>query len=170
AAKEAVSHAAALSLARHHGLAAELTRKGVVPGEAMAPYVDRIDEFSRVTTGADWHEILITSYVTSGLLNDFFLRLAGGFSGDVAERLRAIYSSDDGHELLVGQLREAIEQDPPVASRLAMWGRRLVGDTLLIARSVVFRIGESDEARLEPVFTELIAAHTRRMDALGLTA
>jgi hypothetical protein len=29
---------------------------------------------------------------------------------------------------------------------------------------------KSDEARIEPVFTELIAAHTRRMDALGLTA
>jgi hypothetical protein len=29
---------------------------------------------------------------------------------------------------------------------------------------------DSDEARIEPVFTELIAAHTRRMDALGLTA
>ena len=28
----------------------------------------------------------------------------------------------------------------------------------------------SDESRIEPVFTELIAAHTRRMDALGLTA
>jgi hypothetical protein len=27
-----------------------------------------------------------------------------------------------------------------------------------------------EEARIEPVFTELIAAHTRRMDALGLTA
>jgi hypothetical protein len=26
------------------------------------------------------------------------------------------------------------------------------------------------EARLEPAFTELIASHTRRMDALGLTA
>ena len=53
-----------------------------------------------------------------------------------------------------------------------MWGRRLVGDTLLIARSSLANVGHSrrDEARLEPVFTELIAAHTRRMDALGLTA
>ncbi|MCY7325189.1 MAG: hypothetical protein LH605_03560, partial [Microbacteriaceae bacterium] len=59
-----------------------------------------------------------------------------------------------------------------LASRLAMWGRRLVGDTLLIARSAL-AVPENtapDEVRLEPVFTELIAAHTRRMDALGLTA
>lgn len=53
-----------------------------------------------------------------------------------------------------------------------MWGRRLVGDTLLIARSSLADVGHTrrDEARLEPVFTELISSHTRRMDALGLTA
>ena len=53
-----------------------------------------------------------------------------------------------------------------------MWGRRLVGDTLLIARSSLANVGHTrrDEARLEPAFTELIASHTRRMDALGLTA
>jgi hypothetical protein len=27
-----------------------------------------------------------------------------------------------------------------------------------------------DELRIEPVFTDLIAAHSRRMDELGLTA
>jgi hypothetical protein len=53
-----------------------------------------------------------------------------------------------------------------------MWGRRLIGDTMLVARQSL-NLGKhdvSDEARIEPVFTELIAAHTRRMDALGLTA
>ncbi len=52
-----------------------------------------------------------------------------------------------------------------------MWGRRLVGDTMLVARSSL-AIGREapGEDRIEPVFTELIAAHTRRMDALGLTA
>ena len=54
-----------------------------------------------------------------------------------------------------------------------MWGRRLVGDTLLVARSALRESkahGSRDEERIEPVFTELIAAHTRRMDRLGLTA
>jgi LPS sulfotransferase NodH len=53
-----------------------------------------------------------------------------------------------------------------------MWGRRLVGDTMLVARSALATEAASapDESRIEPVFTELIAAHTRRMDALGLTA
>jgi hypothetical protein len=53
-----------------------------------------------------------------------------------------------------------------------MWGRRLVGDTLLVARSALHLSGNriTDEERIEPIVTELIAAHTRRMDALGLTA
>jgi LPS sulfotransferase NodH len=69
-------------------------------------------------------------------------------------------------------LRDAIEANPHLASRLAMWGRRLVGDTLLMARAALALPDNTapDDARLEPVFTELIAAHTRRMDDLGLTA
>ena len=45
-------------------------------------------------------------------------------------------------------------------------------EKFVIARSALAipKSGHTDEARLEPVFTELIAAHTRRMDALGLTA
>jgi hypothetical protein len=43
---------------------------------------------------------------------------------------------------------------------------------MLVARSSLHYTDnhKSDEAHIEPVFTELIAAHTRRMDALGLTA
>ena len=48
----------------------------------------------------------------------------------------------------------------------------LVGDTLLIARSALrpgtLRI--ADEEKVEPVFTELMAAHSKRMDAMGLAA
>jgi hypothetical protein len=112
----------------------------------------------------------VTSYVTSGLLDDFYRSLASGLPGDTALRVGAIFSSADGHDLIIAELRSAIEANPRLASRLAMWGRRLVGDTLLIARSALSEQSHPDEARLEPVFTELIAAHTRRMDALGLTA
>ena len=74
--------------------------------------------------------------------------------------------------MLAQQLQDAIDANPRLASRLAMWGRRLVGDTLLLARASLTgaRITGRTRSRAEPVFTELIAAHTRRMDALGLTA
>ncbi|MES2171490.1 MAG: ferritin-like fold-containing protein, partial [Actinomycetota bacterium] len=124
------------------------------------------------THGANWLETVTTCYVTAGLLDDFSRRLASGLASDAAARIEAIYSEPDGAELLVELLRTAIDADTRVASKLAMWGRRLVGDTLLIARSALALPPStaSEEARLEPVFTEIIAAHTRRMDALGLTA
>jgi hypothetical protein len=170
--KEVVSRAASYSLAKHHGLVSELARKGVVAGDAMELYASRIDEYRRRTRGETWHETLVTAYVTAGLLDDFYRRLALGLPADAARRVSEVLDTADGHELIVGELTRAIEADPKLASKLAMWGRRLVGDTQLIARSALALPTDdrSEEARLEPVFTELIAAHTRRMDALGLTA
>ena len=40
---------------------------------------------------------------------------------------------------------------------------------MLVARSAITQHENVDE-HIDPVFTELIAAHTRRMDKLGLTA
>jgi len=170
--KEVVSCAAAFSLAKHHGLVSELVRKGVHPGESMELYAPRIDEYRRRTAGATWYETMVTSYVTAGLLDDFYRRLALGLPLDSARRVREVFDSENGHDLIVRELTRAIAEDPRLASKLAMWGRRLVGDTQLVARSALAlpTDGRSEEARLEPVFTELIAAHTRRMDALGLTA
>lgn len=47
-----------------------------------------------------------------------------------------------------------------------------MGDTLLIARSALrpTALDADDEEKVEPVFTELMAAHSRRMDAMGLAA
>jgi hypothetical protein len=171
-AKEAISEVAGHSLDKHHELVAELERRGTDAGDAMKQYAPSIDAYRARTHGATWLETVTTCYVTAGLLDDFSRRLATGLSADAAARIQQIYSSPDGHELLVEQLRSAIEADPRIASKLAMWGRRLVGDTLLVARTALALppSGPSDEARLEPVFTEIIATHTRRMDALGLTA
>jgi hypothetical protein len=53
-----------------------------------------------------------------------------------------------------------------------MWGRRLVGDRLLFAREALrpTTLSMADEEMVVPVFTELMAAHSRRMDAMGLAA
>lgn len=169
-AKEAISRVAALALAKHHGLVAEIVRHGEDPGETMLPYSASIDRYRDITTGADWYEMLVASYITAGLLDDFSRQLASGLPAEYATRITLLLTEDDGHELIIAQLTAAIENEPLLSSRLAMWGRRLVGDTLLVVRSTLAANAKPDEARLEPVFTELIAAHTRRMDALGLTA
>ncbi|WP_349901706.1 ferritin-like fold-containing protein [Parafrigoribacterium humi] len=172
AAKEAVSRVAATSLAKHHGLVDEIERQGGTAGEAMAPYSERIDHYRRITQGDDWYELVTACYLTAGILDDFFLSLASGLPQAPADRIAGVLSEDAGGDILARELHSAIDANPRLASRLAVWGRRLVGDTLLVARSALAMPPSSarDEEKLEPVVTEVIAAHTRRMDGLGLTA
>ncbi len=172
AAKTSIGHAAELSLAKHRMLVAEITAAGGSPADAMEPATASVDSFERATHGADWFETVVTCYLTAGFLDDFFARLAQGLPPEPARRITTIYAGESGEAVLAELLRSAIDENPRLASRLAMWGRRLVGDTMLVARSSLHFTADhkSDEARIEPVFTELIAAHTRRMDALGLTA
>jgi hypothetical protein len=171
-AKARLSHAASLSLDKHHGLVDEIVRGGNSPGAVMDPFVARVDEFQRRTSGADWPEKLLTCYITAGFLDEFYVRLAPGLPQDSANRIIELLSRDPDDDRISSLLSDAIAENPRLASRLALWGRRLVGDTMLVARSAIAASADrdQDEERLEPAFTELIAAHTRRMDRLGLTA
>lgn len=170
--KEAVAVAAGAALSRHQAVVAEIRRHDADPTEVIAPFARAIDGFQAVTIGRDWQETLLGVYVTDGLLGDFFMRLAQGLPGDVGSRAATMLGSQTASEQVAAVLSQEIEADPTLGSRLAMWGRRLVGDTLLVARSALKLSGNqrSDEERIDPVFTEIIGAHTRRMDALGLTA
>lgn len=171
-AKEGLSAAAGEVLAKHHDLVAELRKKKVDPAEAMAPFAEAIDRFEQLTMGRDWYETLLGVYLTTGFLDDFFSRLVTGLPKSLAPRVKEILSTDRSAEVIVQILKDAMAEDPTLSSRLALWGRRLVGDTQLVARSALMGSGnrEDDELKIEPVFTDLIAAHSRRMDGLGLTA
>jgi len=170
--KDTLGRVAALSLTKQRGLSAEIEKLGSEPGAVMQPFAPSIDRFRDETRGADWYETLITAHITAGFLDEFFVRLAPGLPKDVAARVTELLEADGGNTLVAQEIRDAIDANPQLASRLALWGRRLLGDTMLVARGSLAASTnhDSDEARIEPVFTELVAAHTRRMDALGLTA
>ncbi|GAA2088542.1 ferritin-like fold-containing protein [Pseudolysinimonas kribbensis] len=173
AAKTTLSRAAAQVLEAHEGLVTELLSSGADPVAAMDPFRQPLDEYQRRIEGNDWAEILVTCYLTTGFLTDFFVGVAGGLPPGLADRVALLLDVDRAEQVLEGELRSLIEQNPRMASRLAMWGRRLIGDTMLVARSALVAAPGADGPqldRIEPVFTELIGAHTRRMDALGLTA
>ena len=170
--KEGLSSAAGVALRKHHALIAELRRLGADPDEVMAPFKPETDRFGQASTSTDWYEQLLGIHVTSGMLDDYFARLAAGLPAELGARVRAILDEEGASVVLDAELRAAIAVHPGLADRLALWGRSLVGDTLLIARSALRASDAADilSGKVEPVFTELIAAHTRRMDALGLTA
>src|SRR5690606_32191928 len=126
--------------------------------------------FRRKTIGARPRETLLAVYITAGMLDDFYLALASSY-GDTGRRVAEILREEDDHEEIVAIIQKTIESDEEWRSLLSMWGRRLVGDTLLVARSALRpeRLAADDE-RVEPVYTELMGAHARRMDAMGLAA
>ena len=172
-AKEGLSAAAGVALRKHHALIAEIRRLGVEPDDVMAPFAPATDRFQQISSGADWYELLLGIHVTAGMLDGYFSRLAAGLPAELGARVRAILDEEGASVVLESELRDAIAADSRLADRLALWGRSLVGDTLLIARSALRASEAPGSARadqVEPVFTELIADHTRRMDALGLTA
>jgi hypothetical protein len=175
-ARETLTRVAAVILQKHHDLVDLLTERGAVAAEAMRPYTAEVERYRRRLGDTGWHESVLTLHLATGLLDDFFARLAATVP-EQGERIAAVLDREIGHDALVALLREAISADRRLTSRLALWGRRLVGDTLLLARAAVATARTADgrpattgDVRVEPVLTDLIAAHTRRMDELGLTA
>lgn len=175
--REAVTRVAAAVLEQHTAVVAMLEARGLDTAAAMHPYSAEIDRLGRRLGDSGWHESVLTLHLSTGLLDDFFAALAAGMAAPEADRVAALLEEDIGHDALVGILQAGVRADRRLASRLALWGRRLVGDTMLVARSALAdardgagRPTSTAERRVEPVLNDLIAAHTRRMDHLGLTA
>lgn len=167
--KESIAQAAAAALSKHHRIVEVIQRRGDDPAEIMRPFQEPLDAFRRKTIGARQRETLLSVYITAGILDDFYEALAASYGG-VGEEVVQILGADDATDEVVRILRETIESDTQWRSLLSMWARRLVGDTILVARGALRaeRLAMADEERVELVYSELMATHSRRMDALGL--
>jgi hypothetical protein len=119
-----------------------------------------------------WFERVATCYVVGGFLTDFYRILATGLPPGLAPEVSEILSGTEDDDVLAGVLGRVVELDPAYVSRVSLWSRRLVGDTMLIARAVLPRINtiSSTGDRFEPLFTDVLTGHTTRLDRLGLTA
>jgi len=169
--KESLSRAAGAALTKHESLIALIRERGDDPTALMLPFREPLDAFRGATHGVRPQETMLSVHITAGMLDDFYLALSASY-GDTGRRVARILRADDDREAIVDIIAATIASDPEWKALLAMWGRRLVGDTLLIARAAL-RPGAlrlAVEEKVEPVFTELMAAHSRRMDAMGLAA
>ncbi|GAB2852592.1 ferritin-like fold-containing protein [Microbacterium insulae] len=169
--KEALSRAAGAALTKHEELVALIRERGDDPTELMLPFREPLDAFRTATHGVRPPETLLSVHITAGMLDDFYLALSASY-GETGRRVARILQADDDRDAIVAIILRTIDEDAQWASLLALWGRRLVGDTLLIARAALrpAELGAVDEAKVEPVFTELMAAHSKRMDAMDLAA
>lgn len=162
-------------------LLARIEQLGADPFAAMAPFRDPIDLFHAHTAPADWYEGLIKAFVGDGLANDFYREVAAYLDPDTRELVLAVLE-DSGHSrFVVDRVRAAIEADHRLGGRLALWGRRLMGEALIQAQRVaaerdalsgllaggVDRPG-LDLASIGRMFARITERHTGRMAELGL--
>jgi hypothetical protein len=160
-----------------------LERLGTDPYEAMEPFRETFDRFHANTRPRTWLESLVKAYVGDGLASDFYREVAA-YLDEQTRTLILDVLDDSGHSAFaVDRVRAAIEADPRVGGRLALWGRRLVGEALTQAQSVaserdgltallaggVDRPG-MDLAAIGRMFARLTENHAKRMASLGLSA
>ncbi len=187
--KAELSEAAAKSFDKYRAISKKLVSLGFDVTDSMDLFTERIDTFNSRTSGIDWYESVIKVYLAAGLLDDFYKRLAIGLKPELRTEVEKALSDKTFENFAKQALLEAMASNPQLESRLALWGRRLMGDVLLEVRaafdnrklagiSVGKRLSAEEErlvnlnsySKLEPLVTEMIAAHALRMDAIGLSA
>src|SRR6516162_675905 len=181
--KAALSGMAVAEFGHFRALRGELARRGAEPEQAMKPFVEPLDEFHARTAPSDWLESLVKAYVGDGIAADFYRAIAELLDPQ-ARALVLEVLADTGHAgFVTSRVRAAIEADPAVAGRLALWARRLVGEALaqahrvvaerpalavLIAGSINEREQQGGQGEIGRMFARLTDAHDQRMAALGL--
>lgn len=169
--KDALAQAAGAALLKHQRLLQIIRDRGEDPTEIMLPFREELDDFRWKTIGKRPRETMVSVVVTAGILDDFYVALASSY-GETGRKVAGILSADRAREAIKQILRDTIAADDEWRWLLSMWGRRLVGDTLLVARSALTqkRLDDVAEAQVEPVFSALMGSHARRMDAMGLAS
>jgi hypothetical protein len=175
--RAALARMAAAEIGHHVRLVERMAELGVDPAATMAPFVSALDAFHEGTRPKTWLEGLVKAYVGDGLATDFYREVAA-FLSDPDRALVLEVLADTGHaDFAVREVRAAIAADRRVAGRLALWGRRLVGEAITQAQAVIaehdgladlIMAGTGDLGGVARLIERITDAHTRRMAALGL--
>lgn len=181
--KDALAGMATAEYRHYCQLRDRLAELGVDPWDAMEPFRRPYEEFHHHTAPGDYLEGLVKAYVGDGIGTDFYREIAAYVDPQTRALVEQVCDDLGQSAFVVDRVRAAIEEDPKRAGRLALWGRRLVGEALSQAQRVaaerdalsallvggVERPG-ADLAEIGRMLARLTDQHSRRMAALGLAA
>ena len=164
-------------------LAARLEELGANAHEAMARFRPALDEWHRRCQPTDWYEGLMKVYAGSSIATDFYAECGRFVDPQTRALVERVLGDADHYDYAKVELEAAIIRDPKLAARMALWGRRIVGEALSQAQrsaadnddltALLMDDGSGsgfDLAELMHLFTRITEAHTRRMEDLGLSA
>lgn len=176
--RAALAEMAAVEIGHYRRLAERLTMLGVTPEEAMAPFAPALDGFHSTTVPSDWLEGLVKAYVGDGLAADFYREVADFVDPATRELMLDVLADTGSAEFVVREVRAAIASQPALAGRLALWGRRLVGEAISQTQHVLadrdslmqLLVGGSGElASVAGLIARITVRHDERMTKLGLS-
>lgn len=140
--------------------------------QLMEPTISIVDDLEARLRPGDWWERLVKSFILIGVLSDLSVEISRLHAPELLREIGA-ENYDGGHgEWAAAIVRQAAQADPQLESRLSLWGRRVVGEALGVARQVAKIYDEqldldiASAAGLHP----LLARHGQRMAKAGLKA
>jgi hypothetical protein len=173
-----MSAMAAVEMGHYTALAERLTALGVSPSAAMEPFVAALETYHSLTEPSTWLESLIKAYVGDGMAADFYREVAEFVDADTRALIHEVLADAGRAEFAKREVRSAIELQPSVAGRLALWARRLVGEAIsqtqhvLADRDALMLLmmqGTGDLSSVAGLIGRITARHDERMTSLGLS-
>ena len=182
-AKAALAGLAATEFEHHEQLRDRMVELGADPEDAMRPFVAPLDAFHERTRPSTWLEGLVKFYVGDGIASDFYREISSFLDHGTRDLVLGAVDGSARASFLVPAIRQAIDADPTLASRLALWARRLVGEALSQGQRVAadrdtfstLLVGTGEHPGMGLVgiiemFGRITERHTQRMAELGLSA
>lgn len=176
--RAALSEVAAREMGHYHKLVTRIGELGTDPQLAMAPFIEAVETFHHRTEPRTWGEALVKAYVGDGLAADFYLEVAQ-YVDDSTRQLVTEALADSGNaEFAIREVGSLIRTDPTAASRLSLWGRRLVGEAITQAQRVAAERdaltmlivgGAGDLTGISLLTDRITGRHIERMTAIGLS-
>lgn len=183
--QEALARMAHTEFGHYELFAARLRELGHDPVSAMGPFVSAISLFHDRTTPRDWTEGLVKALVGDGIARDFTREIAANLGPEDQTFIETVLDDSRTDDAIVSLVTQQIAGEPTLGGRLALWGRRLVGEAVAQAQFVAAErdaltnliLGGQgapgdgmDLAELGRMFVRLTDAHAQRMTRLGLAA
>jgi tRNA isopentenyl-2-thiomethyl-A-37 hydroxylase MiaE len=169
---------AAAEMGHYEVLRDALESRGVDVVSAMSKYVSALHNYHRLTTPSTWLEALVKTYIGDALASELYLQIAGGLPDECADVVREALSETGHSQFVVAEVRAAVTASSRQRSRLALWARRLFGETITQAQ---YLLADHDElvdlvvsgtgglTQVGAFFDRLQGTHDQRMKELGLS-